>query len=210
MDPARAAFVISELNADVIALQEAMRPHHGDDPLVAIADAMNLHLAFAATRVHKRGEIGNAILSRWPIAGVWMFDLSLSRIESRVAVSARFRFKDRSLDVVATHLALGDRTRNRQVRMLLDHPDLRTTPTLLVGDMNAWRKCKATQALDAELDEHNNRDWPPSFPSAAPVFSLDRVYSRGVEVLEVTAHESRAAQRASDHLPIVARVRLPE
>lgn len=209
MDPARAAFVISEVNADVVALQEAMRPHGGEDPLVAIADAMGLHLAFAATRVHKRGEIGNAILSRWPIAGVSMLDLSLSRIESRIAVSARFRFGRGALDIVATHLALGDRTRHRQVRMLLDHPELRTAPTLLLGDMNAWRKCKATQALDAEFDEHHNREWPPSFPSAAPVFALDRVYSRGVEVLDVAAHMSRAAQRASDHLPIVARVRLP-
>ena len=50
---------------------------------------------------------------------------------------------------------------------------------------------------------------PATFPSAAPVFALDRVYSRGVEVLEVSAHVSRAAQRASDHLPVLARVRLP-
>jgi endonuclease/exonuclease/phosphatase family metal-dependent hydrolase len=209
MDPARAAFVISEMNADVVALQEVMRPHRGDDPLISIADAMGLHVAFAATRVHKRGEIGNAILSRWPIAGVSMLDLSYSRMESRVALSARFRFESGALDIVATHLALADRTRQRQVQTLLQHPDLRTQPTLLLGDMNAWRKCKATQALDAGFDEHNNRDWPASFPSAAPVFSLDRVYSRGVRVLEVSAHMTRAAQRASDHLPVIARVRLP-
>lgn len=209
MDPARAAFVISELNADVIALQEVMRPHRGDDPLIALADAMGLHVTFAATRVHKRGEIGNAILSRWPIGAVSMLDLSFSRLESRVAVSARFRFETTGLDIISTHLALADRTRHRQVRLLLDHPELRTEPTLLLGDMNAWRQCKATQTLDAEFDEHHNRNWPPSFPAAAPVFALDRVYARGVEVLEVNAHLTRAAQRASDHLPVVAQVRLP-
>ena len=209
-DPARAAFVISELNADVIGLQEVMRPHQGDDPLVALADAMGLHVTFAATRVHKRGEIGNAILSRWPIAGVSMLDLSFSRMERRVAVSARLRFESGSLDVVTTHLSLGDRTRHRQVLALLDHPDLRTAPTLLLGDMNAWRQCKATQVLNEELRQHHNLAWPASFPSAAPVFSLDRVYARGVRVLEIEAHFSRAAQRASDHLPVLARVRLPE
>jgi len=208
-DPARAAFVISEMNADVIALQEVMRPHRGDDPLVTLSDAMGMHVAFAATRVHKRGEIGNAILSRWPIAGVSMLDLSFSRIEARVAVSARLRFRNGSLDVVATHLALADRTRHRQVRMLLEHPDLHSAPTLLLGDMNAWRQCKATQALDEELRDHHNLDWPASFPSAAPVFALDRVYSRGVRVLKLSAHLTRAAQRASDHLPVIARVRLP-
>jgi endonuclease/exonuclease/phosphatase family metal-dependent hydrolase len=30
-----------------------------------------------------------------------------------------------------------------------------------------------------------------------------------VRVLEVSAHMTRAAQRASDHLPVIARVRLP-
>jgi len=208
-DPARAAFVISELNADVVALQEVMRPHQGEDPLVALSDAMGLHVAFAAARVHKRGEIGNAILSRWPISGVSMLDLSFSRMESRVAVAARLKFRTSALDIVATHLALADRTRHRQVLALLDHPDLRATPTLLLGDMNAWRQCKATQALDEEFREHHNLDWPPSFPSAAPVFALDRVYARGVRVIKLSAHMSRAAQRASDHLPVVARIRLP-
>jgi endonuclease/exonuclease/phosphatase family metal-dependent hydrolase len=208
-DPARAAFVISEMNADVVALQEVMRPHRGDDPLVTLADAMGLHVVFAATRVHKRGEIGNAILSRWPIAGVSMLDLSFSRIERRVAVSARLRFAKSAVDIVSTHLALADRIRHRQVRALLEHPDLRTAPTLLLGDMNAWRQCKATQALDEEFREHHNLDWPASFPSAAPVFSLDRIYSRGVRVLELSSHLTRAAQRASDHLPVIARVRLP-
>lgn len=208
-DPARAAFVISEIDADVVALQEVMRPHTGDDPLIAIADAMGFHVTFAATRVHKRGEIGNAILSRWPIAGVSMLDLSFSRVERRVAVAARLRFESTDLDVIATHLALADRTRHRQVRTLLDHPDLQTAPTLLLGDMNAWRQCKATQALDEEAREHHNLDWPPSFPSAAPMLALDRVYARGVEVTALRAHSSRAAQRASDHLPVIAQVRLP-
>jgi endonuclease/exonuclease/phosphatase family metal-dependent hydrolase len=211
-DPARAAFVISEMGVDVVALQEAMRPHAhaGDDPLVALADAMGFHVTFAATRVHKRGEIGNAILSRWPIAGVSMLDLSFSRVERRVAVAARLRFDTTELDVVATHLALADRTRHRQVRTLLDHPDLKTVPTLLLGDMNAWRQCKATKALDDEAREHHNLDWPASFPSAAPVLALDRVYARGVEVTALRAHASRAAQRASDHLPVIADVRLPD
>ena len=39
-DPARAGFVISELNADVIALQEVLRPTDEPCPLVAIADAL--------------------------------------------------------------------------------------------------------------------------------------------------------------------------
>ena len=36
-DPARAGYVITELDADVIALQEVLRPLTGEDPLVALA-----------------------------------------------------------------------------------------------------------------------------------------------------------------------------
>ena len=75
--------------------------------------------------------------------------------------------------------------------------------------MNAWRKCKATQVLNKALRDHHNLEWPASFPAAAPVLALDRVYARGVQVLSISAHVTRAAQRASDHLPVVARVRLP-
>ncbi len=206
-DPARAGFVISELGADVIALQEVMRPHQGEDPLEGLAEALGLHVAFAATRVHKRGELGNAILSRWPFGGVSMLDLSYSRVESRVAVAAQIPSGNGVLEVVATHLALADRTRHRQVLSLLNHPQLLNHPTVLLGDMNAWRKCAATRELDRH-HAHHDIEWPSSFPAARPVMALDRIYGSGTEILDVKAHQSRAAQRASDHLPVVARVRI--
>jgi endonuclease/exonuclease/phosphatase family metal-dependent hydrolase len=207
-DPARAGFVISELDADLISLQEVLRPDRGDDPLEALAEALGLHVTFAVTRVHKRGKIGNAILSRWPIAGVTMLDLSYNRLEKRVAVAAQLKTDDGELDVVATHLALADHTRRRQVKSLLEHPRLAATPTLLMGDMNAWRQCRATRDLDEALTEHNNTEWPASFPAATPMLALDRIYARGLDLIALEAHDSRAARRASDHLPVVARVKL--
>jgi endonuclease/exonuclease/phosphatase family metal-dependent hydrolase len=206
-DPARAGFVISELGADLISLQEVLRPDRGDDPLEALAEALGLHVVFAATRVHRRGEIGNAILSRWPIAGVSMLDLSYNTLERRVAIAAQIKTAEAELDVVATHLALADRTRHRQVKSLLDHPRFHQTPTLLMGDMNAWRQCQATVALD-QLHEHDNHEWPASFPAASPMLALDRIYARGLHLIAIEAHDSRAARRASDHLPVVARVKL--
>ncbi len=209
-DPARAAFVISELGADVIALQEVLRPIGEEDPLERLADALGLHLAFAATRIHRFGELGNAILSRWPIPTVSTLDLSFSRLEKRLAVAASFDAPAGALGVVATHLALVDRTRHQQVRSLLEHPQLSSGPAILLGDMNAWRKCPATRALDAALDAHHNQAWPASFPSARPVLALDRVYARGVRILEIHAHDSMSARRASDHLPVVASIELPQ
>ena len=211
-DPARAAFVISELDADVIALQEVLRPFKGEDPLEMVSDALGLHLAFAVTRQHKRGQLGNAILSRFPIAGLSVLDISYSRIERRGALCARFAgLSDApSLAVIATHLSLVDRTRHRQVQSLLEHPELATGAAVLLGDMNAWRKCKGSRALDETLERHHNRAWPASFPAPAPVLALDRIYARGADVSDVETHDSLASRRASDHLPVIARVSLKD
>ena len=208
-DPARAGFVISELDADVVALQEVIRPFEGEDPLEALCDALGMYLAFAFTREHRRGQLGNAILSRFPMAAISVIDISFSRIERRGALAAQFDDETGRLGVVATHLSLVDRTRRRQVNALLQHPQLHSGPTVLLGDMNAWRRCKATRELDEMLSAHNNLEWPSSFPAARPVLALDRIYARGAKVLEVASHDTPAARRASDHLPVVARVELP-
>jgi endonuclease/exonuclease/phosphatase family metal-dependent hydrolase len=209
-DAARAGFVISELGADIIALQEVLRPFSGEDPLERLAEALGLHVAYGVTRVHRQGQLGNAILSRWPISSVQVLDLTFTRMERRVALAASFDALGggEALNVVATHLALVDRTRHRQVESVLEHPLLRAGPGVLLGDMNAWRRDKASRALARNMDEHHNRDWPASYPAMRPVLALDRVYARGAQVMSMAAHDSTAARRASDHLPIVARLRL--
>jgi endonuclease/exonuclease/phosphatase family metal-dependent hydrolase len=206
-DPARAGFVISELAADVIALQEVLRPFDGEDWLERLADSLHLHLAFVATRVHRRGEVGNAILSRWPITSVFSLDLSFSRVERRSAVATQFPGEFGPLSVVSTHLALVDRTRRRQVQSILEHPQLQGAVVLL-GDMNAWRRCKATRTLEREMVGGAELSWPRTFPASRPVLALDRVYARGAEVGRLEAHTSAAARRASDHLPVIAQIRL--
>ncbi len=208
-DPARAGFVISEIDADIIALQEVLRPRTGEDPLEMLCDALGLYLAFAVTREHRRGQLGNAILSRYPITALSVLDISHSRFERRGVLAAQFNSEVGNLSVVATHLSLVDRTRQRQVQSLLDHPQLRAGAAILLGDMNAWRQCKATRTLDQALQAHHNLEWPASFPAARPVLALDRIYARGAKVLDAEAHVTQASRRASDHLPIVARVELP-
>lgn len=207
-DPGLAAEVIAELGSDVIALQEVVRPFDAEDPLERIADELGAYLAFVSTRIHKRGEVGNAILSRWPPTAAFTINLSFGRLERRSAVAMQFHGDSRPVAVASTHLALVDRTREQQVRSLLGHPQLQG-PGVLLGDMNAWRACRATRQLDQELTTlHHNRAWPPTFPSARPVLALDRVYARGARVLEVRAHRSAAARRGSDHLPLIATVQL--
>lgn len=207
--PERSLEVLDELDADVLALQEVLRPTGGPDPLREAADRLGYHLAFVVTRLHRRGELGNAVLSRWPLAGALAIDLSFGRLERRAALAVRVRGPEQAVTIAATHLALVDRTRARQVRALLDHPHLASGPAVLVGDMNAWRATKASRQLDDVFrTRHHNADWPASYPSVRPVLALDRLYARGARVVSLDAHESAAARRGSDHLPIVAELEL--
>ena len=49
----------------------------------------------------------------------------------------------------------------------------------------------------------------PSFPSYFPLLALDRIIARPGRILgPVEVHMSPLSRRASDHLPIKARVRL--
>ena len=207
-EPERATAVISEIEADVIALQEVLRPSEAEDPLDVLCDGLGFHLAFAPTRRHRRGELGNAILSRYPMTSISVLDISYSRIERRVALAARFEGPGGGLGVVATHLSLVDRTRHRQVQQLLEHPQLNAGPSVLIGDMNAWRQCKASQNLEDSLKQHNNFDWPATFPAARPLLALDRIYARKADVISIESHDTRASRRASDHLPVVARIQV--
>lgn len=207
MEPDLAFAVLDELDADVIALQEVLRRFDGRDPLKELADRMGYHMAFATTRIHKRGELGNALLSRWPMKATYAIDLNVSRLEQRSALAVQFE-GEHSVAVVATHLALVDRTRGRQVRSLLEHPRLQG-PTILLGDMNAWRRCSASRQLDSAFaDLHHNQAWPATYPATRPVLALDRIYARKANVLDVRAHNSRATRRGSDHLPVVAQISL--
>ena len=209
--PERAFAVIDELDADVIALQEVLRPFEGDDPLALLAEKLGYALAFVCTRVHRRGELGNAVLARWPLAAGFAIDLSFGRLEQRAALAVQLRSAVGPITIAAAHLALVDRTRTRQVEALLTHPQIARGPVVLLGDMNAWRTSKAARDLDREfVTRHHNANWPASWPSVRPVLALDRAYGRGARLDGLRTHTSAATRKGSDHLPVVATVVLED
>jgi len=209
-NPELATRVIAELDSDVIALQEVLRPFRGPDPLEQIVEDLGLYVAFGVSRAHWRGELGNAILTRVPIESAFALDLNTGSFERRSAIAARLHGRTRDLTIVATHLALLDRTRHKQVKSILAHPDLQG-PTLLIGDMNAWRRCRATRRLNDNFTQrHHNEAWPATYPSPMPVLALDRIYTRGTTIQQIRSHVTPASRYGSDHLPLVATIRLGE
>ena len=48
----------------------------------------------------------------------------------------------------------------------------------------------------------------PTFPSALPFFSLDRIYTRGLRCVSMQVPKGQASARMSDHLPLLAELEL--
>ncbi|MCA3537447.1 MAG: hypothetical protein IOC80_06675 [Rhodobacter sp.] len=110
--------------------------------------------------------------------------------------------------VIAAHLGLLPTSRAAQTQALLDRLDaLDRRPTLLMGDLNEWRHSGPSLARFGRFFTQA----PPvrSFPARYPVLPLDRMMAGAeAELHDLSAHDTPLARRASDHLPIKARLRL--
>jgi endonuclease/exonuclease/phosphatase family metal-dependent hydrolase len=209
-DPARVAAVIAELDADILALQEADRRfgrRHGLLDLAALERRTGLGLVPLAIERGGHGWRGNALLVRNGRV-LHRRRLALPGGEPRGAVIAELDLPAGRLRVVAAHLGLLRRHRAQQATAILSAiAEAEEMPTLIFGDLNEWRPGprSSLRALEAEFGAAG--PGPATFPSRLPVFSLDRMLGRphGL-VLAVEAHDTPLARVASDHLPIKARL----
>lgn len=208
--PERIAGVIDELGADIVALQEVLSPVGGFDVHGHLREASGLHLVTMATMQLAGGTFGNALLSRWPILDLVEHGLTVGNREPRGAIDATIGRDARELRVIATHLGLRGAERSEQLSRLLDLVTASTdVPTVLAGDFNMTRgRARELRAHAAHLGKH---DALATFPSIAPVLPLDRIFAlHGASIIDVAVHRSRRARVASDHLPLVATIELPD
>jgi len=210
-DPARIADVLREIDADVIGLQEVdARPGATSESMQMqyLASTLGHHAVAGTTLLRAGGEYGNAILTRRPVLDVRRVDLTVYRREPRGALDVDLDIDGRAVRVLVTHLGLLPGERRKQVRRLLDllgdHP---SDVVVLCGDINEWFAVgRPLRWLHARLGRTAT---VPTFPSAFPVFALDRIWVHPHAALAaLTAHASPAARRASDHLPLLADIRL--
>lgn len=205
--PERVIDVLNELDADIIALQEADRRFgvrsaalppwlleaqsaYKPVPLNVHADSMGWH--------------GNAILVRKE-AEIGVHDvLHLPCLEPRGATMAEVTLGKANLRIFGMHLDLSGLWRRRQAAAVIHAAGQRDAmPTVLMGDLNEWsagRGCLADFARHYQFAPCGR-----SFHARRPVASLDRIMHCGkLKLADSGVHESAAARRASDHLPIWA------
>ena len=206
--PERTLEVLREIDAHVIALQEADR-RFGTREAVLTNHLLEEHSPWkplpVGLRTHSMGWHGNALLVRKDAVLVDCEAIHLPALEPRGAVMADIRINGTILRVVGMHLDLSGLWRRRQARTIMTHVAASTNqyPTVLMGDLNEWSR--AAGCLRDFARDFTSADTGPSFHARRPVARLDRILvSPELKVVECGVHASLAARTASDHLPIWA------
>ncbi len=208
-DPGRVLSVLGELDADIVALQEADRrfgARASAIPLQMFADHSDYVPIRLDSRPHSIGWHGNALLVRKDAEVEESHALHLPMLEPRGAVAATVRIGGTRLRAVGMHLDISGLRRRQQARAILSHiAEGEALPTILMGDCNEWR---ARGGCLSDFGEHHLLiDTGHSFHSRRPVARLDRIFaSPDLEAIEAGVHISPLAARASDHLPVWARL----
>jgi len=212
-DPDRILAVLREMDADVVALQEADRRfgrRASALPPAAIESHTHYRPVPLTMKPDSLGWHGNALLVK---RGIEIADASavpLPALEPHGAMRADLVIAGRRIRAVAMHLDLSGLRRRQQVRAVLAHlADCDgDCPAVLMGDLNEWAR------LGGCLREFDG-GWQllnpgRSFPSRRPVAMLDRIVASPDWHVEATGvHHSALSARASDHLPVWARLNLP-
>ncbi len=212
-DPHRTTEVIGEIDADVIALQEADK-RFGERAGLLDLGLLERRLGLVPvpiTAMSPRGHgwHGNVLLFREGMVKK-VRQLSLPGVEPRGALVADLEFPAGRLRIIAAHLGLLKRSREQQAETILSVlQEADTLPTLLIGDLNEWRVGRRS-SLETLLPVFDHvATAVPSFPSRFPVLPLDRVLGAPRElVTSVEAHDTPLARIASDHLPVKAHLDL--
>jgi endonuclease/exonuclease/phosphatase family metal-dependent hydrolase len=224
LSPERIARVIARYDPDVVALQEldvGRARTEGMDQAHIIAQCLEMDFHFHPAMHIEEERYGDAILTHLPMRLVKAGPLpGLSdkpQFEPRGTLWVAIDVHGTELQVLNTHLGLLPRERRAQAEALLGpdwlgHPDCRA-PVVLCGDFNALPSSPVCRRLrtrldDAqiELDSHRPRG---TFFGRFPTARIDHVFvDPGFEVIDIEVPDSELVRVASDHLPLIAEVRI--
>ena len=213
--PDRTAEVLASLGADVLALQEVVGAGpSGGGHAEELGAGLGMGWVMAPAR-HLRGALfGNMVLSRYPARHHAQYDLSWKTCEPRCVQRVDLDLDGALLHLYNVHLGTAYLERQFQAqRLAAIVSDRRVTgPKIVLGDFNEWMRGLATtllserlQAIDLRKHLRRRRTYPGLFP----ILHLDHIYYQGeVEVTRLELPRTRRTLMASDHLPLVAELRV--
>lgn len=206
-DLPRIAALVRRHEPDIVALQEIDSRGRDENAFAYLARSLGSHAAEAKTLVTPDGDYGHALISRWPMTEVAIHDLSVSKREPRRAIETTVLTPAGPLHLASVHLGLGFRERRQQAAMLSAIAGTARQTTVMLGDFNDWFIYGTVRrALKTVLP---GRSQQRSFPACWPLLRLDRIYCRPRHAL-LHSWTDPLARRVSDHLPVIADIRLEQ
>lgn len=206
-DPGRVLDGIAALGADIVALQEAdfrLGTRPSALPREVILERTGLVPLPVGRNAASIGWHGNALLVRPEFHLVGLERLDLPGIEPRGAVIADLDGPV-ALRLVGVHLGLWRGSRRKQLdairEAVLRHP---ARPTVIAGDFNEYSR---RVGLGRLVRAFRLMAPSPTFPSRRPALALDRMACSHDLELEPVSVPWRKGVQASDHLPLLARLR---
>lgn len=214
---------LHKTNADIIFLQEI----HGEQingkknfsnwpdgtQFEFIADEIWHHHVYGKNAIYRSGHHGNAILSKFPFVDWENIDVSLMRTASRSLLHGTIELpeNEQQLHVICVHLGLFGLERRKQFNTLIDRINSHVphdAPLIIAGDFNDWSK-KAEKHFHNSLgvDEvfkTTTGNYAKTFPAWRPLLTMDRIYSRGLNIVHCEHLKGSPWRKLSDHTPLLA------
>jgi endonuclease/exonuclease/phosphatase family metal-dependent hydrolase len=222
------ALGIEALDTDLVFLQEVrflnraeartFPDTHVGWPRMPQADYLapeGYDVAYRTNATTRHGEHGNALLSRWPLGDIGHHDVSDHRFEQRGLLHVPVHWNGVLVHTIVAHFGLMHASRVRQVQRLAEFIEAevpRDELLIVAGDFNDWGQKLDLPMQAFGLTRAGVEGDPPAhshtFPSRLPVFSMDRIYTRGLRCLSTSVPRGAAWARMSDHLPLLAELAL--
>lgn len=205
-------------HADIVFLQEVIGENHRhadiyDDWIPEaqfefLADTVWPHHAYGRNAIYDHGHHGNAILSRIPLLEHQNYDLSLLPRSHRGVLHTRTAEK---VHLFCLHFGLLSQERQMQTQRLIRIIDRCTRlgeAVIIAGDFNDWNNRLSKQLKEAlDLEDALSIQYgkpPATFPAIKPLLPVDRIYFRGLKLINAEVLMGHPWNKLSDHCAVVA------
>lgn len=206
--------VIHTFDADLVFLQEIRDFHKSDfkkyktQQLDFLSDE-KYNLTYGKNCIYTNGHHGNGILSKYPIVSSCNYNLTVSQLEKRGVLYNELNIGGQTVHIFCTHLNLRKKERFLQVKLLEeiinDKVKGSEDPVIIAGDFNDF-----DQSIERHfsLNDYASIKNTKTFPNIYPMFCLDKIFTKNVEIQESYVYRGKELLKLSDHLPLVAQLSL--
>ena len=213
--PDRIAACSATIDADIVALQEVIGPGLGSGPGRSIGAALGMGWIMAPTR-STAASVWQRRAEPLPDRRPHQLDLTLEDLRAAQFAARRDRSWRGPAACSCTTCTSARRCSNGGIRRPNSRRGFTTAarpgPKIVLGDFNEWGRGLVSDVLAARLQSvdlfpHLRRR--RTYPGFFPVLHLDHIYFSGdieVGACHAAPHATRLV--ASDHLPLVADIRV--